>query len=241
MRITRSRNPIIRFYTLGGEILFQVDQAKYLGVLISDELNWSPHVNGITAKANGTLGFLRRNLKVCPKQLKELSYMTLVRSKLEYCAAIWDPHYNKDITKLEQVQRRAARYVTNDYEQRSSVTSMLKELGWLNLAERRKHIRLALFYKIIHESIAVPHEDILIPADTRTRAANSHKFRTLPSKTDHYKYSFFPRTIPEWNHIPSSIADAPSLDSFKQGLLAAARPAANHALAASQELARSCI
>ena len=88
LRISTKRNLITKFYTLGGEILARVNQAKYLDVLISDELNWSPHINSIAAKASGTLGFLHRNLKVCPQKLKELSYMTLVRSKLEYCDAV---------------------------------------------------------------------------------------------------------------------------------------------------------
>ena len=29
------------------------------------------------------------------------------------------------------------------------------------------------------------------------------------------KYSFFPRTIPFWNSLPASIAEAPDLVSFK--------------------------
>ena len=44
MHITRSRSPITKFYTLGGQILEQVNQTKYLGVMLSDELNWSPHI-----------------------------------------------------------------------------------------------------------------------------------------------------------------------------------------------------
>ena len=89
--ITRSRTPITKFYTLGGQILDQVNQAPYLGVLISEELEWAPHINSITSKANSTLGFIRRNLKQCPKDLKELAYMSLVRSKLELAAGDMGP------------------------------------------------------------------------------------------------------------------------------------------------------
>ena len=43
MRITRSRSPITKFYTLGGQILEQVNQAKYLGVMLS--VSWIGTVN----------------------------------------------------------------------------------------------------------------------------------------------------------------------------------------------------
>ena len=162
--------------------------------------------------------------------------MTLVRSKLEYCAAIWDPHYKKDINRLEQVQRRSVRYIFNNFEYTSSVSSMLKELGWLNLADRRRHLRLALFYKIVNELIAVPHDDILSASDPRTRSHNNTTFRTLSSKTDSYRYSFYPRTIPEWNKLDQNTIDASTPAIFKQRLSGAARPPVNTMLTASQAL-----
>ena len=44
-------------------------------------------------------------------------------------------------------------------------------------------------------------EDYLISENTRTRSAiiNSAKFRTIFAKSNVYKNSFFPRTIPAWN------------------------------------------
>ena len=83
MCITRSRSLITKFYTLGGQILEQVNQVKYLGVILSDELNWSPHINSVTTSANSTLGFIWRDLKQCPKDLKELAYLSLVRSNMK--------------------------------------------------------------------------------------------------------------------------------------------------------------
>ena len=46
------------------------------------------------------------------------------------------------------VQRRAARYVLNRYNNTSSVSEMLHELQWDTLEERRKKNRLSIFYKI---------------------------------------------------------------------------------------------
>ena len=237
MRLAWSRQPITKFYTLGGEIIQEVNQAKYLGVMITSELGWSTHIDIISNKANSTLGFLRRNLKYCPRGLKETAYMSLVRSKLEYCASIWDPHLAKDIDKIERINRRAARFVSNDYRWRSSVTSMLQDLGWRNLASRRKDTRLALFYKIVHQLVAVSTDDILIKADSRLRSNHKHKFKTIRTSSASYKHSFYPRTIIEWNALPQNIAEAPSLASFKHSLRPAAHPDPS---AASPVLALGC-
>jgi uncharacterized protein (UPF0305 family) len=48
------------------------------------------------------------------------------------------PHTKDAINKIEMVQRRAARYVTNRYRNTSSVTSMLGDLEWDTLEIRRK-------------------------------------------------------------------------------------------------------
>ena len=111
MRISRSREPITQVYSLGGQVLVEVHKSTYPGLNISSELEWSTHIADSTRKGNGTLGFLRSNLKFCPEKLKETAYLGLVRSVLEYGATIWNPHLAKDINSLEMVQRKAARFV----------------------------------------------------------------------------------------------------------------------------------
>ena len=63
--------------------------------------------------------------------------------------------------------RTAARFVKNNYGQTSSVTQMLKELGWESLADRRRHLILAFLYEIINHLAAVSVNSILIPAECR--------------------------------------------------------------------------
>ena len=110
------------------------------------------------------------------------------------------------------VQRRAARYVQNNYHNTSSVTSMIDTLGWPTLAERRLKTRLIMLYKITHALIAIPN-NILIPTDSRTRKSHNQTFRHITQK-DTYKWSFFPHTIVQWNILPQTIISSPSIDLF---------------------------
>lgn len=231
MRIARSNTPLTRIYSMTGIPISQVEEAKYLGLTLSDDLSWSTHVQNTYCRANRTLGFLRRNLRRCPEQLKETAYFALVRSVMEYSCTIWDPYLKGDIEQLDKVQRRAARFVKGKYYNHTaqfvkgkirynniSVSTLLQELRWMPLKDRRKTLRLTLMYKVVNNLIAVPTSDILTPTDTRTRSAHQHCYKHLTSSTNQYKHSFFPRTIPEWNKLPKETAEAPSLAEFKSKL-----------------------
>ena len=52
----------------------------YLGVTFTNKLQWDLLINNVTSKANKTLGFLRRNLKIPSIWIKEQAYQTLFRS-----------------------------------------------------------------------------------------------------------------------------------------------------------------
>ena len=91
-----------------------------------------------------------------------MAYLSLVRPSLEYAASAWDPYLIKDITAIEKIQRRAARWVTSSYDWRNciSITSTLADFKWPTLAQRRQMSRLGVFYQSMHQLIALripPH------------------------------------------------------------------------------------
>ena len=66
------------------------------------------------------------------------------------------------------VQSRSARFVYNDFARTSSVTSMLNNLNWPQLQQRRDIAKVIIFYKIINNLISIPHDHITIsPVSTR--------------------------------------------------------------------------
>ena len=163
---------------------------------------------------------MRRNLHNCPRSVRETAYKTLVRPTLEYASAAWDPHYEKDIQKLERVQRKAARFCAGNYNPYASVTDMLQELNWETLATRRKIARLSFMYKLSHNLTDFSVTAHLKPNyERRTRGSHDFKFLVPRSKKDVFKFSFFPRTICEWNSLPDDIVNTTSVNSFKSKLV----------------------
>ena len=103
-------------YTINGQVIDHKTHHKDLGIFFSSDLSWTKHYNHITPKAYKTLGLLRRTFKSNNTQTKKLLYITLVRSQLTYCSQLWRPHLIKDITLLERIQRRATKYILNNYK-----------------------------------------------------------------------------------------------------------------------------
>jgi hypothetical protein len=213
---TTQHCPIHFDYKLtNGQALKRVSHCKYLGITMSSNLSWRLHVNEIVRRANVALYFIKRNFRASPIKVKELLYLALVRPLLEYSSATWDPQHITQISHIEAVQRRAARFVLNDYNYTHSVTAMVEKLGWDDLTIRRKRNRLTCFYKTYFgyggwSELA-----------NRVNTANylgrrDHPFKvSIPkSKKDMHMYSFIGRTCRDWNDLPCSVIPALTNGTF---------------------------
>ena len=152
------------------------------------------------------LGFLRRNLRVKSQDTKASAYITLVRPNLEYCSNVWSPYTDQAKDKIEMVQRRAARYATNKYRNKSRVTDMLEDLSWETLEARRAKSQVTMLFKITHGLVDIPAAGFVTPVSTRTRAHHSMKLRQISTSSDTFKNSFFSCTIPLLNSLPPALA-----------------------------------
>lgn len=95
-----------------------------------------------------------------------------------------------------------------------SPTEMIRNLGWDSLKQRRAKIRLATLYKIMFNLVEIPREQFLIPT-TSTYQSHCLNFQRPTTTTNYLKYSFFPRTIAQWNSLPYAIQSSPTLEGFK--------------------------
>ena len=176
IKVTRSRKPISLTYTLKGHNRDLEDFTRYLGVELQSSMSWNRHTDQTVKTANSTQGFLRRNFRISNEQTKTAACISVVRPIIEYCSTVWNPHTKEYVNKVEIVQRRSARYVTNRYHNTTSVTSMLDHLEWESLESRRAKNQLTMLFKIIHCIVDIPACDYLVPASTRTRSQYSLKF-----------------------------------------------------------------
>ena len=168
-------------------------------------------VNATAKKANGTHTFLHRNLRKAPTAVKTRSYESLICPILEYSGVA------QDVNKLEMAQHWYARYTSLDYGRTSSVTAILKTLGWEPLAERRAKARITMMYRIVNGLVDILASDHIIQASASRRNGNA-QFSVPYAQTLAYQRGIFPDGTRLWNALPNEVTEAESIDTFKERL-----------------------
>ena len=139
---SRKRVPPVVNILVCHNVIPVVESTCFLGVTISCDLKWNTHIINTCAKARQQLGLLYRLFGMAdPATLAHL-YKCLVLPTLDYCSVVWDPAAACLITKLESVQRLAARLTTKRWS--TSPDNLLYSLNWTTLRARRRSKRLCL-------------------------------------------------------------------------------------------------
>ena len=125
----------------------------------------------------------------------------------------------KNIQSIEKVQRRAARFVKKCNQcTLGTITSLLEELKWPSLEHRRKQTSLTNLCKIVNGTLAVEIPNYFSQKERQTRNDHPLKFINAGCRTNICKYSFFPRSVKEWNELPETIIEAANTEAFKLAL-----------------------
>ena len=221
LNISRKKLRPSREYLLDGTLLTTVSETINLGITITDNLQWSQHIKQISLKANRTLGLIRRICRdISDTNTRKLFYCSIVRPKLEYACELWSPCTCKDKLLLENVQRRATKFILT-YPKDMSYKDRLLKLNLLQLEYRRNFKDLVLIFKAWAGHADLGHHDFFRQTEIHHRMRNACKFNYhIPCAKQRYlKHSFYYRSIAAWNKLPVDIKSTnQSLSSFKKSI-----------------------
>ena len=214
--ITRSMNAIPLTLSISNQQIPIVECFKYLGVTISKNLSWSQHITNTVRTSKQQLGLLHRKLKDASQQSKHTIYRSTVLPKLEYCAAVWDPHQSTLTKKLENTQSFACKIITKEWK--SDYTSLLNKLQLKSLKDRRNIQKLKVCFKIINNKSCIPPSVFSPHPSPSPRHPHSQILFIPHVGTSSHKHSFFLDVIPKWNSLPPEVINSSSDSSFKSNL-----------------------
>lgn len=215
MTFSTKKSNITFDYTLANRNLERVTKYKYLGVILTEKLDWKEHIDFIVGRANQSLGFLKRHLYLAPPEVRILAYTSFVRSKVEYASVIWNPWQINLTQKLESVQNKAARFIYKDYSHSSSVTALKSRAGLQSLSSRRKQARLLFLHKIYYFNQELKKLLLLPPHHISPRIDHPFKIRLSPSRTKQFSESPLQLAIKDWNSLPESVAGLADVALFR--------------------------
>jgi len=200
-------------YKVNDSILKESDSERDLGVIIDKNLKFSEQCSKVAHSANITLGMIKRTIHHKSKSVITRLYKALVRPQLEYCVQAWRPYLKKDIDKLERVQHRATKMITEC--SKLSYENRLKVAGLTTLDDRRDRGDLIETFKVLKGLSKLDYQNLFtLDSNSRTRG-NKYKLVKSRSRLDIRKNFFSQRVINNWNRLPDSVVDAVSVNSFK--------------------------
>ena len=128
-------------------------------------------------------------------------YLSLVRSQLTYCSQVWRPRLIKDLTSLERIQRRATRFILNDFS--STYRDRLITLNLLPLLYLYELLDLLFFIKCLKfPDPSFPVLDFVSFSSKNTRSSTFSKLVHQHRLTSNSQHSFFCRIVRLWNSLP---------------------------------------
>ena len=141
-------NQFTEYSTPDGSLVTPTDSLRDLGVIITTELSWSSQINILAEKSRQMIAWVLSVFKNRSESTMMCLYKALIRSRLEYCSALWNPLNQTDIATLESVQRNFTSRIAGLSE--FSYYERLKKLNLLSLQRRRERFIIIQMFKIIN-------------------------------------------------------------------------------------------
>ena len=196
----------------------RVDRTKSLGLTIDAQLSWSKHVDEISKKVSSAIGALKRVRPFIPTDVAVQIYNALI-PHFDYCSPVWDGMSGCLSDKLQKLQNRAARVITQSPFDTSS-NLLLAMLRWEKLSLRHKKQKALIMYKTLNE-LAPDYLQCLFTE----RHVNDYNLRNLEGKlslpkpnTNYLKRSFCYSGACLWNNLPQDLKSVCSIGQFKRGI-----------------------
>ncbi|HMK58436.1 MAG TPA: reverse transcriptase family protein [Nitrososphaeraceae archaeon] len=199
--------------------LKRVQNVKFLGVFIDEELSWKYHISQISQKISKSLGVLNQVRYVLSRDLLLTLYYTMIHPYLQYCNIIWSGASHTTLNRIVLLQKRAVRLICNArYRAPSSV--LFTELRLLKVFDIHKMQILLFMFKLKHNLLPMSclRQFTFVSNDCWYNFRNQNDFALINFKSEIRKRCVSVKGPEMWNSLPVHLRDSVSVPVFKSRL-----------------------
>ena len=201
-----------------GSIILPSESVKDLGVMVSSDLSWKPHICMIAQRATKVAAWVLSAFKTRDKCTMLTLYKSIIRSHLEYCCPLWNSSSKCNIQQLEGVQRSFTSRIDSvqhlDYWQR------LRALNLMSLQRRRERYIIIHVWKILNGRCPNDVDIKFLESKRHGKKAVVPSLTKSSSKRNQtlYDNSFAVIGPRLWNTIPPNLHSIEDPEHFKSML-----------------------
>ena len=198
---------------LHNNLLERVSSYKYLSVITSDDLTWSTHINEISNKARKIIRLIYRQFYSWSSLQALLQlYISLVIPHLEYVTQVWNLYLARHIDQLEKIQKFAMKVCFKQWRSSYSEILELYTLPGLSVGNSPTFV-----YKLINNHFEFPN--CPLSASISYSLYYPHRNGRSDLFVQPHANSSASFTTSSWNLLPSTVASASTVLSFRRQLL----------------------
>ena len=211
-------NQYFEYTTRGGTIITPCQLVRDLGVHVTPNLSWTPHINILADKGRQLIAWVLSVFSDRTELTMMTLYRAIIRSRLEYLSPLWHPSKIEDIKTLEGVQRLFTSKVSGLSE--LSYWQRLKKLKLMSLQRRRERFIIISMWKIFNGTASndlnigktySERRGLRAVVPPLCKSASAH-CQTL------YDQSFAITGPKLWNCLPTKLTTITTKTTFKSAL-----------------------
>lgn len=189
-----------------------VSKVKFLGVYLDENMSWSDHIDHVCAKLATYVGILCRLKNIIPKMVLRTLYFAFMYPHIIYCIVIWGAANSQYLKKLEIINNRAIRFITNS-KYNTPINSMYTDAGCLKITDIYNYNLIQFFFKL-KNNILTPHlsQHINFYQGHNLRNTIIHTYNRTAARQ---KHAFVAGPI-AWNNLPAVIQNASNISQLKR-------------------------
>lgn len=195
---------------LNNKSLSRVNNIKFLGVTIDENLTWKAHLQQVCIRISQVTGVIYRIRNNVTKDSLKLIYYSTVYPVLLYCSAVWGGAFKTLIDQLFVAQKKVIRVMSykSKYEHTNPLFCDYKLLKLPDLIL----LQTCLFvFKALH----VYPTNIFQPLSHNINTRRPHDLRVPYCRTVQAQRSVSVRGVTHWNNLPQDIKSLTSINTFK--------------------------
>ena len=214
--------PMSNFLTTNSGTLapFFKSHVKNLGVIFDNRLKFDKQISSVVSTSIFQLRLLAKVKSFLSRQDLEKAIHAFISSRLDYCNALYVGLSHSSISRLQLVQKAAARFLTGT-SRREHITPVLPSLHWLPV-RFRIDFKLLLFVFNAINGLAPSYLSEILTFRNCGRALRSSGQLLLEVPRSRLKQRgdrSFAVTAPRlWNKLPPDIRTITDLSLFKSKL-----------------------
>ena len=190
------------------------DTMKVLGIDIDDRLTFDGHISNMCIKAGRQLNVLQRLRGSLDQDSRMAIYKSFIMSNFNYCPLIWMFTSKTSLSKLENIQKRALRFVLDDYQ--SGYNDLLQNANVPGIKIMLLRYLAIEVFKCINEINPAYLNAMFIRKECPYALRDSSTLmRPKVNLTQYGLKSFRSYGAKIWNHFPVSYKARISLSEFK--------------------------